>query len=122
MRSAIIIDHGEITVSGDEDHNEKTEAVEEAVAELLRDGIDLGPIRVEEAKVDLAAVREDWEEGEPCPECGNEEVSVMNLSEDRYSSVDGEFDFRAKGDAIGPDVSHVCGSCVTFLKSNPVTC
>lgn len=122
MRSAIIIDHGEVTVSGDGEHTEKTEAVEEAVTEILGEDTELGPVSVEGIKVNLGAVREDWEEGEPCPDCGSKDVSVMNVNEDRYDSSDGAFEFTKKGDALGPDVSHVCGSCVTFLKSDPVTC
>lgn len=119
MRSAIVIDHGDVVVSGEEDRSEKTEAVKEAVEELLNEN--LGPIVVDDLTVTLGAHREDWEEGEPCPECGSAKISVMNLSEDRYVSEGGEFEFVKKGDALGPDTSYVCGNCVTFLKSTPAS-
>lgn len=119
MKSAILIDHGDVTVSGDDDRTEKAEAVEAAVEDLLDETDALGPIDIEDFAVDLGAHREDWEEGEPCPECGSENISVMNLSEDRYISEDGEFEFIKKGDAIGPDTSYICGNCVTFLKYSP---
>lgn len=121
MKSAIVIDHGDVTVSGDDDRTEKAEAVEAAVKDLLDETDTLGPIKVRDFAVDLGAHREDWKEGEPCPECGSEEISVMNLSEDRYISENGEFEFIKKGDAIGPDTSFVCGNCVTFLKYRPTT-
>lgn len=121
MRSAIVIDHGNVVVSGEEDRSEKTEAVKEAVEELLNENENLGPIVVDDLTVNLGAHREDWEEGEPCPECGSAKISVMNLSEDRYVSEGGEFEFVKKGDALGPDTSYVCGNCVTFLKSTPAS-
>ena len=121
MRSAIVIEHGDVAVSGDEDRSEKAEAVKEAVTELLDGNEDLGPIVVDDLTVDLGAHRDGWEEGEPCPECGSTKISVMNLGEDRYVSENGEFEFVKKGDALGPDTSYVCGNCVTFLKYNPAT-
>lgn len=65
-------------------------------------------------------VHENWEKGEPCPECGSEEISVMALDEDRYHSADGDYEFIRKGDAIGPGVSFICGDCLETLRHVPV--
>lgn len=119
MRSAIVIQHGDVTVRGEEDRSEKTKAIKKAVEDLLDESEDLGPIVVDGLTINLGAHRKDWEEGEPCPECGSTMISVMNLSEDRYVSEDGMFVFIKKGDAIGPDTSYVCGDCGTFLKYTP---
>jgi hypothetical protein len=61
----------------------------------------------------------DWEHGDPCPECGNETLSVMSVDEDIYTSVDGEFEFTKKGDAIGPPLSVLCPECMTHLAHVP---
>lgn len=116
MRSAILIDHSEIEVGGDDDQQAKEAAVEEAVAGVLGEGTSLGSVQVEDINVSLGCVRDDWEEGDPCPECGSAKISVMNLSEDRYESEGGQFNFMQKGDAMGPDTSYICGNCTTFLR------
>ncbi|KZX46300.1 hypothetical protein [Haloarcula sp. K1] len=121
MKSTILINHDDVMVSGDDDRTEKAKAVEAAVEDLFDETDTLGPITVENLGVNLGAQRDDWEEGEPCPECGSTIISVMNLTEDRYVSESGKFEFVKKGDAIGPDTSYVCGNCVSFLKYSPAT-
>jgi len=63
---------------------------------------------------------DDWEEGKPCPECGNDLLSVMALEEDKIKSANGKFDFIKKGDAIGPNFSILCPKCMTTLREIPV--
>lgn len=116
MKSIVLITHDEVEISDDEDHTQKEEQLEEALDEVLN-GQDFGPITTQSISVSLGAQHEDWEEGEPCPECGSTTVSVMELDEGRYISEDGDFEFMKKGDATGPSLSYVCGECVTHLKS-----
>jgi hypothetical protein len=61
----------------------------------------------------------DWEFGKPCPVCGNETLSSMMVSEDIYSSNDGEFEYVKNGNAIGPVLSVVCPECRTHLSHVP---
>lgn len=61
----------------------------------------------------------DWDHGKPCPECGNETLSVMSLDEDIYKSIDGEFEFIKLGDGLGPTLSILCPDCMTYLAHVP---
>jgi len=61
----------------------------------------------------------DWQRGNPCPECGNESMSVMCVEEDIYASADGEFEYRFTGEALGPQLSIRCRSCETDLSHIP---
>lgn len=61
----------------------------------------------------------DWERGAPCPECGNQTMSVLAVEEDLYDSSNGEFTFVKKGDALGPQLSVLCPDCMTHLEDVP---
>lgn len=53
----------------------------------------------------------DWEQGEPCPECGGTEISVQHEIEEIYYSNDGEFEFQKNGPWSG-GISHpLCLDC-----------
>lgn len=43
----------------------------------------------------------------------------MSVDEDIYASVDGEFEFIKKGDAIGPPLSILCPDCMAHLAHVP---
>lgn len=120
MKSAILLDHSQLEVSGNDEREANAEIIEEAIADVIASGENLGPIEVDDVTVALGCVRDDWEKGDPCPECGSTKISVMNLSEDRYKSEDGEFNFMQKGGAIGPDTSYICGNCTAFLRYQAV--
>jgi len=61
----------------------------------------------------------DWELGDPCPVCGNERLSAMTVTEDIYSSKNGEFEYIKDGDSMGPVLSVVCPECRTHLTHVP---
>lgn len=61
----------------------------------------------------------DWEKGDPCPECGDNQVVVSTRRDDSYWSSDGDFqyskDIRATDDTLGI----VCSNCKTILREVP---
>ncbi len=61
----------------------------------------------------------DWQRGEPCPECGDESMSVMCVEEDIYISADGQFEYQNNGEALGPQLSIRCRDCGTDLTHIP---
>jgi len=72
MKGAILINHDEVEVSGDDDRIEEAEVVKAAVEDFFDETDTLGPIEVKELVVGLGAYREDWEEGKSCPDCRSE--------------------------------------------------
>ena len=79
----------------------------------------IGPNAIE--RIEPVESHAEWEPGQPCPECGNTELSVMALDEDKYHSEDGETHFVAKGEAIGPETSWICPQCMTELHHLPIS-
>lgn len=94
--------------SPDDDHID-TADVQEILAAIPSDALEIRQ----------STHHPDWEHGEPCPECENDVLSVMSVDEDIYASVDGEFEFREKGDALGPELSVLCPECMTHLVHVP---
>jgi len=62
----------------------------------------------------------EWEEGEPCPECGNDTLSVMAADEGLYRSRNGEFSYLQNDTAVGTKTSILCPKCMTTLFDTPV--
>jgi len=60
-----------------------------------------------------------WSRGEPCPECGNTELAVMELRETTYKSSNGEFDLEHLDNDKGPQLSIVCKECHAHLSHVP---
>jgi predicted RNA-binding Zn-ribbon protein involved in translation (DUF1610 family) len=88
------------------------EAVEDTDQPIAPDAIE---------RIESVEEHDEWEPGQPCPECGNTELSVMGLDEDKYHSEDGETYFVAKGEAIGPETSWICPNCMTELRHLPIS-
>lgn len=56
-------------------------------------------------------VNTNWEQGEPCPECGSTEISIEAVHEEIYISEDGDFEFKQRGvplDSIGKPMCVEC--------------
>lgn len=65
---------------------------------------------------------EDWQPGDPCPECGGEEVSVIKPREYVYTYDDeGLVTDSRLGEASGPAMNHHCTNCFTTLSQHPAT-
>lgn len=60
-----------------------------------------------------------WERGDPCPDCGNTELAVMELRETTYESVEGELHFEHLDEDKGPQLSIVCKDCLAHLSHVP---
>lgn len=57
----------------------------------------------------------DWEQGEPCPHCGCEQVSVEVGHEEIFSSKDGDFEFIERGAPLGNMSEPMCVNCEEWL-------
>lgn len=111
---AILLEDDEQTI----DRNTLAEAVSESLdistlEETLERDVSL-------EKVLTGEEHPEWEIGDPCPECDSPKISVMGTTESRYESQDGNMEFVAVGDAIGPEISYMCPACSTLLLETPV--
>ena len=61
----------------------------------------------------------DWERGDPCPECGNESLTVFEVARTSYRSASGEFTRVDDAELTGPQVSVGCPICLTHLAHLP---
>ena len=61
----------------------------------------------------------DWERGDPCPECGNESLTVFEVARTSYRSAAGEFMRVDDAELTGPQVSIGCANCLTHLAHLP---
>jgi hypothetical protein len=71
--------------------------------------------------VETPIIHPDWERGEPCPECGELNLSVMAADEDLYQSRNDEFTYCQNETAIGVHTSIFCPACETYLRDSPQT-
>ncbi|MFT4920821.1 MAG: hypothetical protein ACI8XM_000012 [Haloarculaceae archaeon] len=62
----------------------------------------------------------DWEQGNPCPECGETGLSVSETEESIYDSAEGDFQYVSGGDATGGILSVLCPNCMTSLEHVPI--
>lgn len=67
----------------------------------------------------------DWRAGDPCPHCGGTILSVMEVTENLYESVEDEpgeyhLEYATYGDAIGPTLSYQCSECMTDIRGVPL--
>jgi hypothetical protein len=102
-----------IELSGDDPDELGEVALDEA--EGLLDAVDLGTVDVA-----VGESHSDWEQGEPCPECGERGLSVLESEESIYDSQDGDFQYVSGGDATGGVLSVLCPNCMTYLEHVPV--
>lgn len=61
----------------------------------------------------------DWEHGDPCPECGNPELSVINTNDEIHHSEDGDFVYVDQGEPGGMTMSIMCQECNEELYHTP---
>ncbi|MFA9517017.1 hypothetical protein ACERIT_07345 [Halopenitus sp. H-Gu1] len=61
-----------------------------------------------------AIARDDWEPGQPCPECGTSHLHEMHLNEECAIHHDGSSAFSAALDRLGT-VEYWCPECETVL-------
>lgn len=66
-------------------------------------------------------IHDDWETGDPCPECGNTRMSVLVPVEDIFRSDDGDFTYQKHGDFVGDILSVRCLECEATLLDHPTT-
>ena len=79
----------------------------------------LAALPEEALNIRLSTRYPDWQRGDPCPECGNESMSVMCVEEAIYTSADGRFEYQYNGEATGPPLSIRCRKCETDLSHIP---
>jgi hypothetical protein len=80
----------------------------------------LETVDAEAIEVQTPVHHPEWETGEPCPECGNDTLSVMVADEDHYRSRNGEFSYLQNATAVGVKTSVLCPNCTTPLFDTPV--
>jgi len=102
-----------IELPGGDSHEHEEVALEDTVA--LLDAVD-----PETVDVAVGESHPDWEQGEPCPECGNHGLSVLESEESIYDSHDGDFQYVSGGDATGGILSVLCPNCMTYLEHVPI--
>lgn len=71
-------------------------------------------------EVAVGAGHSEWEQGQPCPDCGSSRLSVLEPEEWIYDSQDGDFQYLSGGDASGGILSVLCPNCMTYLHHVPV--
>jgi hypothetical protein len=67
----------------------------------------------------------EWTAGDPCPHCGGTVLSVMEVTEHHYESIEDEpgeyhLEYATYGDAIGPTLSYQCLDCETDIRGIPL--
>jgi hypothetical protein len=115
MKAIIMIEQDELSFPDKDAWRETEQGIEEQLRDLLGNQEKVSALDVDTLSLSLDGEHTDWEKGEPCPECGSNVISVMQVKEERFSSEGGEFEFKKYGDAVGPEFSIVCGECVTRL-------
>ena len=91
----------------------------EALGTALEAGLKQTDLNTEDIGVHTGDEHDEWEPGEPCPECGSDRISVMVLSEDIEHHDHQQSEFLKKGDTLGPALSHTCAECLTHLDHLP---
>ena len=72
--------------------------------------------------VESGSQRNDWEPGEPCPECGANRISVIEPREFIYTYDDnGDVVGSAPGEVNGSELDHYCKECDILLSDHPAT-
>jgi hypothetical protein len=102
-----------IEPTGDNPHESEDVGLDDPVGIL--DAVD--PAAVD---VTVGESHPDWEQGEPCPECGSRGLSILETEESIYDSQDGDFQYVSGGDATGGILSVLCPNCMTYLEHVPV--
>lgn len=64
---------------------------------------------------------EGWVFGEPCPACGSERVTVLEVSDEWYVSGDGETAWTSGGEMAGYHIDVQCGRCDRTLYQHPAS-
>jgi hypothetical protein len=65
---------------------------------------------------------DDWEPGDPCPECGTDRISVIEPREYYYTyDEQGDVVQTSYGDVSGPEMNHYCKECDILLSEHPAT-
>ena len=65
---------------------------------------------------------DDWEPGDPCPECGTNRISVIEPREYIYTYDErGDVVQTSYGDVSGPEMNHYCKECDVLLSEHPAT-
>lgn len=62
---------------------------------------------------------DDWDFGDPCPNCGGEHMSTMTPVEEIYRSSEGEFTYLDRGDFVGDTLNVICMGCDEELLRSP---
>ena len=121
VRTIVIDLSGDVELPGDGDAGDRSDSNVAGGDSLDRDALVDALSSVSSAAV---TIRRDsrypgWERGDPCPECGNETLTVFEIATSSYHSGDGEFVRVAEGDVTGPQVSIGCPNCLTHLAHVP---
>lgn len=65
---------------------------------------------------------DDWEPGDPCPECGTNRISVIEPREYIYTYDErGDVVQTSYGDVSGHEMNHYCKECDVLLSEHPAT-
>lgn len=98
-----------------------SESADGVVDVVLDDASDLlEEIDLANVEVGVGASHPGWEHGEPCPECGETRLSVLETEESIYDSQAGSFQYVSGGDATGGILSVLCPNCMTSLEHVPI--
>ena len=62
---------------------------------------------------------EDWERGEPCPECGSMNITVIEPREYELEYYDDDVVHGDSGPLTGGDIDHYCQDCNITLSKDP---
>jgi len=57
-----------------------------------------------------------WQEGDPCPNCGNETVNTLTVQDELYTSSEGEYNFQKHGDHTAGAGHIICHHCEEPLR------
>lgn len=63
----------------------------------------------------------DWDRDGPCPECGGEKISIIELDDSIYTWDEdaGELTYDGVGHCTGTQVSYFCQSCEQVIAEHP---
>ena len=65
---------------------------------------------------------DDWEPGDPCPECGTNRISVIEPREYIYTYDErGDVVQTSYGDVSGPEMNHYWKECDILISEHPAT-
>lgn len=99
-------------------HDPETDTPDEStIIDELRDTIESLGLKTGYV-TKLGVHRDDWEKGQPCPECGSTEIKAIYVGSDICHSENGDWEYLQSGPYDDNNIRYDCENCRTRLEAN----